>query len=187
MPIENFPVECFCDETPFAGFRWVYDREDQRYTLRRYEGRLTVTPEKMFANINSPNGIQLLWQHGGWRSGAGQSLGRVTEMEFEGRKLVGAVDIDEANLLAFLPGGFDALQARINTGLSVGLQFLDNPPFEWTLQKGTRDKPDKLVYNAVRIVEVSLTPVPRIYTAGLVPRDPGNDDESETEVEADAA
>ena len=52
-------------------------------------------------------------------------------------------------------------------GLSVGLNFLDNPPVTWTMGEGTREKPDKLTYEAVRIMELSMTPVPRIYTAGL--------------------
>ena len=33
--------------------------------------------------------------------------------------------------------------------------------------EGTREKPDKLTYEAMRIMEVSMTPVPRLYTAGL--------------------
>ena len=56
----------------------------------------------------------------------------------------------------------------INAGLSVGIVFLDNPPVTWEMGEGTRERPDKMIFGRVRVVEVSLTPVPRIYTAGLL-------------------
>ena len=94
-------------------------------------------------------------------------MGRVTEMDFKGNALVGSVAVSEADILQFVPGGLDAVEAGIMRGLSVGLNFLDNPPVTWEAGEGTRGKPDKLVYEAVRVMEVSMTPVPRIYTAGL--------------------
>ena len=56
--------QSFASEAPFVGRRWAYNREEERYEVRLFEGRLQVTPEKMFADIGTPNGIQLLWQHG---------------------------------------------------------------------------------------------------------------------------
>ena len=165
MTMRDYPAE-FCSETPFTGRRYAYNRETERYEIRLFEARLQVTPEKMFADVGSPNGIQMLWQHGSW-SDFGPSLGRVTEMEFKGKALVGMVALSEEDVLQFVPGGLDAVEAGIMRGLSVGMTFLDNPPVTWKMGEGTREKPDKLTYEAMRIVEVSMTPVPRLYTAGL--------------------
>ena len=53
---------------------------------------------------------------------------------------------------------------------------MDNPPVTWTMGEGTREKPDLMTYEAVRLVEVSMTPMPRLYTAGLtMPMKTGND------------
>ena len=156
----------FCDETPFTGRRYAYNRETERYEVRLFEGRLQVTPEKMFADIDSPNGIQVLWQHGSWFD-FGPSMGRITEMAFKSKALVGMVSLSEPDVMQFVPGGLDAVEAGIMRGLSVGLNFLDNPPVKWEMGEGTREKPDKLTYEAVRVMEVSMTPVPRLYTAGL--------------------
>ena len=41
--------------------------------------------------------------------------------------------------MQFVPGGLDAVEAGIMRGLSVGLNFLDNPPVTWEMGEGTRD------------------------------------------------
>ena len=51
--------------------------------------------------------------------------------------------------------GLTRVEAGIMRGLSVGLNFLDNPPVTWEMGEGTREKPDKLIYEAVRVMEVS--------------------------------
>ena len=165
MTMRDYPA-IFCNETPFTGRRYAYNRDTERNEVRLFEGRLQVTPEKMFADIASPNGIQVLWQHGSW-DGFGPSLGRITEMAFERKALVGMVALSEEDVMQFVPGGLDAVEAGIMRGLSVGVNFLDNPPVTWKMGEGTREKPDLLIYQAVRVMEVSMTPVPRIYTAGL--------------------
>ena len=180
----------FCDETPFVGRRWAYNRDEERYEVRLFEGRLQVNAEKMFADIDTPNGIQVLWQHGSW-DGFGPSMGRITAMGFEGKALAGMVSLSEPDVLQFVPGGLDAVEAGIMRGLSVGLNFLDNPPVTWEMGEGTREKPDKLTYEAVRVMEVSMTPMPRIYTAGLtMPLKRGDDAADEpdmTETQDDGA
>ena len=50
--------------------------------------------------------------------------------------------------MQFVPGGLDVVEAGIMRGLSVGLNFLDNPPVTWEMGEGTREKPDKLTYEA---------------------------------------
>ena len=51
------------------------------------------------------------------------------------------------------------------------------------MAEGTGEKPDKMTYGKVRVVEVSLTPMPRIANAGIMakiggeePPDPPADD-----------
>ena len=163
MTMRDYPA-VFCNEDPFTGRRWAYNRDEERYEVRLFEGRLQVNPEKMFADIDSPNGVQVLWQHGSWMD-FGPSMGRITEMAFEGKALVGMVSLSEEDVMKLMPGGLNAVEAGIMRGLSVGLTFLDNPPVTWKMGEGTREKPDKLQYEAVKIMEVSMTPVPRIYSA----------------------
>ena len=161
----------FVDETAFIGRRYAYDPDEEKYAIRLFEARLTVTPEFMFANIDTANGIQVLWQHGSMSFFGGdefQAVGRVLSMEFEGKALVGTIGLSEPDVARYVAGGFGAIDARVNTGLSIGVQFLDQPPVTWTLGKGTRESPDKMRYGRVRISEVSMTPIPRIHTAGIV-------------------
>ena len=176
--------ECrFCDETPFVGRRYGWNKENERYEIRLYEARLQVKPDKMFAQrLKSPNGIPILWSHGSW-FGEFQAVGRVQEMEFKGRSLVGLVALSEADIGKYVVGGLDTLDDAVNSGLSIGVQFLDNPPVKWKMGKGTHDDPDQMVYQRVQIQEVSLTPVPRIYTAGLIGRGRQAEDPEVTQTE----
>ena len=168
--------ECrFASEMPFVGRRYAYDPEEEKYSIRLYEGRLQVTPEMMFADLGSPNGIPVLWSHGSW-FGDGQAVGRVLSMEFGKKELMGVIGVRDEDLRQFVAGGVDALNDSINRGLSVGVQFLDNPPITWEMGKGTREKPDKMTYGMVRLMEVSLTPIPRITNAGIMARLGGEDD-----------
>ena len=58
--------------------------------------------------------------------------------------------------MQFVPGGFDAVEAGIMRGLSVGLNFLGQPAGHLDqMGEGTREKPDKLTYEAVRIMEAA--------------------------------
>ena len=189
MAMREYEDCVFCDETPFTGRRFAYNRESERYEIRLFEARLQVNPEKIFADLSTPNGIQMLWSHGagsaagnsGW-FGFGAAIGRVLSMEFNRKRLIGRVAMSEADLQQFVPGGLDAVEAGINRGLSIGICFLDNPPISWVMGEGTREDPDRMMYEAVRIQELSLTPVPRLYTAGLGRRiggDPAASQESE--------
>ena len=183
MAIRRYEGCEFCSETPFTGFHWGYDQEKERYSRRLFVGLLQVTPEKMFADISTKNGVQVLWRHGGmW--GEGGSIGRVESMEFAGKKLIGTVALSEDDIIQFVPGGLDVVEAGLTPGLSVGLQFLDNPPVTWKMGEGTREKPDRMTYEAVRIIELSVTPVPRIHTAGLGKR-MGDDQDTGDEMEKD--
>ena len=141
----------FCDETPFIGRRYAYNRETERYEVRLFEGRLAGTPERC-----SPTSISC-WRSGALaariveRDGSGRQSGAITEMEFSGKALIGMVSLSEPDVMQFVPGGLDAVEAGIMRGLSVGLNFLDNPAVTWEMGDGTREKPDKLTYEATRV------------------------------------
>ena len=170
----NTRIACSAIRRRSLGRRYAFNRETDRYEERIFEARLQVKPDKMFAFLDTRNGIQLLWSHGagsargngGW-CGPGPAIGRIKTMEFVGTKLKGNLFASEDDVLQYVPGGLDMVEAGINRGLSIGVTFLDKPAVTWTLGEGTREKPDLMTYGAVRIYEVSLTPVPRIYTAGI--------------------
>ena len=176
--------ECrFASEMPFVGRRYAYDPDEEKYSIRLYEGRLQVNPEMMFADLSTPNGIQVLWAHGSFWGDA-PAVGRVLSMEFGKKELLGTIGIHDEMLRQFVAAGVACLDDAINRGLSVGLNFLDNPPITWEMGKGTREKPDKMTFGAVRVGEVSLTPMPRIGNAGIMakiggeepPDEPPDDD-----------
>ena len=188
MAIREYEDCLFCDQTPFIGRRYAFNRETERYEERLFEARLQVKPDKMFARLDGRNGIQMLWAHGmgsapgnGAWFGFGPAIGRVKALEFSGTKLVGNLILSEDDVAQYAPGGLDMVEAGINAGLSIGVTFLDKPAVTWTLGEGTREKPDQMTYGAVRINEVSLTPVPRIYTAGIGRRLAGDPPPAEQE------
>ena len=171
MALIEYPCR-FCDQTPFFGRRYARNPDTDRHEIRLFEGRLQVTPLTMFAYINSPPGVPVMWVHGApnWITGDKYpaSVGRVLTMDFKGKSLVGTIGLSEPDVMQHIPGGIEALDAMVNSGLSVGLQYLDLTPVTWVMAKGTAEKPDKLTYGRVRVVEVSLTPMPRLHTAGLL-------------------
>ena len=73
-------------------------------------------------------------------------------------------------LSRYLVSATQCLDKGINSGLSVGLQFKDNPPVTYKMRDGNKEKPDQMIYNAVQVVEVSLTPLPKISNAGILSR-----------------
>ena len=98
------------------------------------------------------------------------AIGRVVSMGFQGKKLLGNIRIDEGLLESVAKGlTLEAVEAGINAGGSIGIKFLDSPPATMKMADGTREKPDRLRYGAVRIAEYSLTPAPQ----NLYSRDQG--------------
>ena len=132
------------------------------------EMRLDMSPDKIGlrpgAALGTPSGVQVLFSHDGERA----SIGRVTDMYLSEGELLGTVVLNEEMLKEHVPGGVEALDAGVNTGLSIGFKLLDNPPVKVTMGKGTREEPDQVVFGAIGIYEASLTPVPKIPTAGLL-------------------
>jgi len=128
---------------------------------------MTCDPKHLFCErINLAGRLPVLWQHGSYWERP-PAVGRVLSMEFKGRKLVGALEVDEGNLKSFAPGGLEALTRGINAGLSAGMQFLSEEGGEMKKKDGTFDKPDQFRYGKMNIVEMSLTPTPRIADCGL--------------------
>lgn len=178
MTMRNYEVR-FCDQSPFYGWRFAYDSEKERYTMRYYEAHLQVNKDMMFAELGTPAGVPVLWSHNQMWTSSGQAIGRALTMEFEGGALLGSIGISEDDISAFVVGGLDVLEQGVNSGLSVGLRFLDTPPVKWKMQDGTAEKPDLMTFGRVRIIEVSVTPLPRLNTAGIIARLDIDDDETD--------
>ena len=70
--------ECiFATDEPFRGWRLAYD-EDEGFQVRMYEARLPMSADSIFADLNTPSGIQMMAYHDADR----QSVGRVLSMSF---------------------------------------------------------------------------------------------------------
>ena len=136
--------------------------------LRLGEMRLDMSPDKCGlrpgAALGTPSGVQILFSHDGDRA----SVGRVTDMYLLGNELLGTVVLNEDMVKEYIAGGHEALDSGVNSGLSIGFKLLDNPPLKVKMGKGTREDPDQVVFGAIGIYEASLTPVPKIPTAGLL-------------------
>ena len=157
----------FVTERTFKGWYYSYDQEKDTWLRRMFESRITCDPKHLFCDrVNLAGGLPLLWQHGSSWSRM-PAVGKVTKMQFMGRKLVGELEVDEGNLANFAPGGLEALTRGVNSGLSAGMQFLTAKGGDMTKRDGTVDKPDRFRYDMMSIVEMSLTPTPRIADCGI--------------------
>ena len=167
----------FADDSPFRGYHLGYD-EDEGFQIRMWEARLPMSADKMFGDLSTPSGIQVMFAHDAGR----QSVGRVVSMRFEGKRLVGEIELSEEDVAAVIAGGCDALEAGINPGLSCGFVFLENPPTKMKQVDGSTEKPDKMTYGRLELREVSLTNIPRLKNAGIIRRlDSGDDQPKESE------
>ena len=55
--------ECiFATDEPFRDYGWGYD-EDKGLHLRLWEGRLPMNADMIFADLETPSGIQVLFGH----------------------------------------------------------------------------------------------------------------------------
>ena len=81
MPIKRYSA-VVATEFPMLGRRYVYNREEEKLEIRIYDARLTVSPSTLFARLDTPNGVQVLWSHqaGEYRSEY-VAIGRVEKME----------------------------------------------------------------------------------------------------------
>ena len=158
--------ECiFATDEPFRGFDLGYD-EDKGFHLRTWEARLPMSSDMIFADIGTPSGIQVLFGHNPYR----QSVGRVVSASFANGQMRGVIELNEKDLESAIAGGFEALAAGVNIGLSAGFVFLDNPPMTVEKGEGTKEKPDIRKYGQMDWIEISLTAIPRLKQAGIVRR-----------------
>ena len=164
MPMAEY--ECiFATDEPFRGFRLVYD-EDEGFKVRVYEARLPISADMIFADLDTPSGVQILFAHNGYQ----QSLGRAVDIRFAGGQMRGVIELSERDLESAIAGGFAALDAGVNTGISGGFMFLDNPPTSMEKGEGTAEKPDIVKYGRLEVREFSLTAIPRLKQAGIIRR-----------------
>ena len=158
--------ECiFATDEPFRGYDDGYD-EDKGWHLRLWEGRLPMSADMISGDLETPSGIQVLFAHNPYR----QSVGRVVSASFAHGQMRGVMELSEKDLESAIAGGFEALAAGVNNGLSVSLNYVDNPPFTVEKGEGTKEKPDIREYGHMEWLEVSLTAVPRLKQAGIVRR-----------------
>ena len=163
MPMGKF--ECiFATEERFHDFYLAWD-EDKGIHVRKWEARLDMSSDAIRGDLSTPAGIQVLFGHNPDK----QAVGRVIRMGFGGGLCRGVIELSEEDLKRHLAGGFDALEAGINSGLSLGFKFLDGIP---TMEKreGTDEDPDIRKYPKMDARELSLTSLPRLPHAGIVRR-----------------
>ena len=146
--------------------RWT---EKKGFEIRWMRARLDLSPGKVAAAVDTLAGVPLAWSHdiGGWAlfGSPAAAIGRVRSMGVRGGELVGEVLVSGRELEKHLAGGVSDLEAGMNAGISIGFQTLTDPKI--TRADGTRDKPDRLVYGQIRVIEASLTPVPQLKSAGV--------------------
>ena len=94
----------------------------------------------------------------------------MVEAKFVAGQMRGVIELSEKDLESAIAGGFEALAAGVNNGLSVSLNYVDNPPFTVEKDEGTKEKPDIREYGHMEWLEVSLTAMPRLRQAGIIKR-----------------
>ena len=163
MPMARF--ECvFATSEAFYGFYIAYN-EDKGFHDRKWQARLEMNNDAIDGNLSTPAGIQVLFGHNSEK----QAVGRVISMSFGGGLCRGVIELSEEDLKRHVAGGFDALMAGVNNGLSLGFVFVDGLP-AMEEREGTDDDPDIRKYPRMEVREVSLTSVPRLKHAGIVRR-----------------
>ena len=171
MPIKRYSA-VLATEHPMPGRRYAYNREDDKFEVRVYEAKLTVDNTHLFAKLDTPNGVPVLWSHQSgvsfWSDGSYVAIGRVEKLEFSGKKLMGVLALKEELVNLYIPDGFASIESGINSGLSMGLQYLEKTAGTWTIRDGTPEKPDLFRFGKTNILETSLTPMPRIPDAGIL-------------------
>ena len=99
------------------------DPEDGYYKRRHALCRLTLSTSTVFAELATPAGVQMFFQHITWWG----ALGRVLSAEVKGGALLGDVAINNLDLMREAPGGLTGLDRGINTGLSLGFMPIGEP------------------------------------------------------------
>ena len=170
MGIERYTCLFAEQGHPWRSRRWTYNRETDRVEIRVLEHHYKFDAAHLFAMLDTPAGIPIYWRHlNNWNGPrANHACGRAESIFFKGGKMSGDAAIDHDLLVPYLPTGTDALNQLMNSGMSVGMDFIDLPKLE--PKEGTPEKPDIMRYGRMRLVEISLTPTPRILTAGILAR-----------------
>ena len=158
----------FATEDPWRLRLWSYDPEKRTYAPRWTAFRLKLSPRTVAADLGTPAGVPVYWNHMSWISGA---LGRVQTMRAENQKLTGTFSLSSVALAGW-GTSFAQIDAGMNSGLSVGVRLIDQPTFKRAKgdDGGSWDKPDEVMYGRVVVKELSLTPMPMIEQAGVTGR-----------------
>ena len=153
--------------------RWMLRLYARNFETGRYEPRwmafrLKLSPRTVAADLGTPAGVPVMWNHFTWRSGA---MGRVQMAQAKDGKLTGTFSLSSL-ALATLGTSFAQLDAGLNTGLSVGVALIDEPVYKRAKgdDGGKWDSPDEVTYGRIALKELSLTAIPMISSAGITGR-----------------
>ena len=128
-----------------------------RFTLCRLDlgAGMVVAP-----GLGTPAGVMLTYEHLTFLP----SLGKVETMAIEARQLRGEYVVSPAELALWYAGGVADMEAGLHSGLSIGFSALQEPVYE--RRAGTRYDPDRLRWRKIELVEVAVTDLPALASAG---------------------
>ena len=154
-----------------------YGRDEEgNWGARWLEARMGMDAARITATIDKPSGVPLGWQHDVGYLDSPAPVGRVLSMEVKGGRLVGDVAVSPAELGKYLANSVEDID--LASGLSIGFFPTEPPSIE--LAGGTREDPDQMTYEAYRVFETSLVPIPALLSAGLnLAKTPGKADGGE--------
>ena len=179
-------VDVDCRYATEETFRAEYRSEshDGMAEYRMVEARLMLDVDhvELAYELDSPAGLPVGWRHD---LSYENPVGRVLTMGIEDRELRGRARLSLAEIGSFMPGGVEDMKKGMNAGLSISFTHLDPPEVE--MREGTFADPDEMVYGRISVFEVSLTPLPRLRSAGIVGMDTSDAPDQEMAVSGGVA
>ena len=137
------------------------ETEDGDIEMRYFRGRLAIGPDTVFANLNTPAGVPVTYEH----NLSVPSIGKVLSMQVEPGRLNGSIELSKRELSRWYAGGADDLGSGLHRGLSIGFKGID--PAKIEMRGGTYQDPDLLQWNRIEVEEVAVTDLPAIKAAGI--------------------
>ena len=155
-------VECrYATEEEFE-LNYLSENDRGDLYLRYGKAKLQVNMITKEYELDSPAGIPVGWRH---NLDYMNPVGRVLTMGVAGTNLVGTARLSKAEIQNVMPGGIQDVSRGMNTGLSIGFHF-DEPEIE--VGEGTLESPDLITFKNVSVYEASMTPMPRLRSAGIL-------------------
>lgn len=137
------------------------ETEDGGIEMRYMRGHLSIGPDTVFANLNTPAGIPVSYEH----DFSVPTIGKVLSMQVGPGKLNGSIELSKRELSRWYAGGADDLVNGMHRGLSIGFKGID--PAKIKMRGGTYHDPDLFHWNRIEVEEVALTDIPAMKHAGI--------------------